>query len=157
MLCHVGPWYTKRFSNTQATEYNITQWWLCWWLCMTEWPRLVNKSIRSRVISFTRNDTFTSFQNKRSTTTPKTAMVFGTSAASPRSDLCPLHHFEAETKWTSFRRRHFQTHFLWIKMLELLLKFHWSLFLGVKLTIFQHWFRKWLGAVAYMRHSATVS
>ena len=31
--------------------------------------------------------------------------------------------------------------FLWIQMLEFLLKFHWSLFLGVQLTIFQHWFR----------------
>ena len=26
------------------------------------------------------------------------------------------------------------------------LKFHWSLFLGVQLTIFQHWFGWWLGA-----------
>ena len=25
-------------------------------------------------------------------------------------------------------------------------KFHWSLFLGVQLTIFQQWFREWLGA-----------
>ena len=31
--------------------------------------------------------------------------------------------------------------FSWMKMLEVLLKFHWSLFLRVKLTIFQHWFR----------------
>ena len=36
--------------------------------------------------------------------------------------------------------------FSWMKMHEFWLKFHWSLFLMVRLTIFQHWFRKWLGA-----------
>ena len=38
--------------------------------------------------------------------------------------------------------RHFQTHFLEWKCW----KFHWSLFISVQLTIFQHWFRWWLGA-----------
>ena len=36
--------------------------------------------------------------------------------------------------------------FSWMKMLEFRLKFHWSLFIRVQLTIFQHWFRRWLGA-----------
>ena len=31
--------------------------------------------------------------------------------------------------------------FLWMKMLEFRLNFHWSLFLRIQLTIFQHWFR----------------
>ena len=31
--------------------------------------------------------------------------------------------------------------FSWIKMYEFRLTFHWSLFLGAQLTIFQHWFR----------------
>ena len=34
----------------------------------------------------------------------------------------------------------FSTAFLWLKMFEFRLKFHWNLFLGVQLTIFQHWF-----------------
>ena len=34
----------------------------------------------------------------------------------------------------------------WMKMLEFRSRFHWSLFLRVQLTIFQHWFRQWLGA-----------
>ena len=34
-----------------------------------------------------------------------------------------------------------------IKMLEFRLKFYWSLFPRVQLTIFQHWFRSWLGGV----------
>ena len=34
----------------------------------------------------------------------------------------------------------------WVKMLEFRLKFHWSLFLRVQLTIFQHWFWYWFGA-----------
>ena len=36
------------------------------------------------------------------------------------------------------------------KMLEFRLKFHWNLFLRVQSTIFQHWFRKWLGTVHYL-------
>ena len=31
-------------------------------------------------------------------------------------------------------------------MYEFRLKIHWTLFLRVQLTIFQHWFRQWLGA-----------
>ena len=36
--------------------------------------------------------------------------------------------------------------FSWIKMYAFWLKFHWSLFLRVQLTIFQHMFRWWIGA-----------
>ena len=36
--------------------------------------------------------------------------------------------------------------FSWMKMLEFRLKFPWSLFIRGQLTIFQHWFRWWLGA-----------
>ena len=36
--------------------------------------------------------------------------------------------------------------FSWTKMNDIRLKFHWSLFLRFQLTIFQHWFRWWLGA-----------
>ena len=36
--------------------------------------------------------------------------------------------------------------FSWMKMYEYCLGFHWSLFLGFELTIFQHWIRWWLGA-----------
>ena len=35
----------------------------------------------------------------------------------------------------------FSNAFSWIKMYELWLKFHWSLFLWVQLAMFQHWFR----------------
>ena len=50
-------------------------------------------------------------------------------------------HIEAETKWPTFRRRHFQNAFSWMKIDQFWLIFHWSLFLRVELTIFQHWFR----------------
>ena len=42
--------------------------------------------------------------------------------------------------------------FSWMKMLEFRLRFHWSLFLRVQLTIIQHWFRWWLGAVQATSH-----
>ena len=35
----------------------------------------------------------------------------------------------------------FSDTFSWMKMYEFCLRFHWSLLLGVQLTIFQHWFR----------------
>ena len=35
----------------------------------------------------------------------------------------------------------FSNRFSWMKMYDFRLTFHWSLFLGVQLTIFQHWFR----------------
>ena len=40
----------------------------------------------------------------------------------------------------------FSDEFSWMKMYKFRLKFHWNLFPRVQLTIFQHWFRKWLGA-----------
>ena len=36
--------------------------------------------------------------------------------------------------------------FSWMKIYAFWLRFHWSVFLRVKLTIFQLWFRYWLGA-----------
>ena len=39
----------------------------------------------------------------------------------------------------------FSNAFSWMKMFKFRLRFHWSLFPRVQLTIFQHWFRKWLG------------
>ena len=39
----------------------------------------------------------------------------------------------------------FSNAFYWMRMFKYRLKFHWSLFLRVQLTISQHWFR-WLGA-----------
>ena len=40
----------------------------------------------------------------------------------------------------------FSNAFSWMKIYEFRLSCHWSLFVRVQLTIFQHWFRQWLGA-----------
>ena len=52
----------------------------------------------------------------------------------------PLTHW-GWVKWPPFSNT-----FSWTKMYEFQIRFHWSLFLRVKLTIFQHWFRQWPGA-----------
>ena len=39
-----------------------------------------------------------------------------------------------------------------INVIEFWLKFHWSVFLKPQLTIFQHWFRWWLGVVQAAGH-----
>ena len=49
-------------------------------------------------------------------------------------------------KMAAISQTTFSNGFSWMKIYEFQLKFHWSLFLRVQLTIFQHWFRWWLGA-----------
>ena len=51
-----------------------------------------------------------------------------------------------------FSQTRFSNAFSWMKMYEFHLKFHWSLCLRFQLTIFQHWFRYWLGAVQATSH-----
>ena len=46
----------------------------------------------------------------------------------------------------------FSNAFSWMKMYKFRLKFHWSLFPRIQLTIFQHWLRWWLGAVQATSH-----
>ena len=43
--------------------------------------------------------------------------------------------------------------FSWMKQHKLRLRFPWNLFPMVKLTIFQHWFRLWLGAGRTTSHN----
>ena len=49
-------------------------------------------------------------------------------------------------KMTAISQRTISNAFLWMKMFKFWLTFHWCLFLRLKLTTFQHWFRQWLGA-----------
>ena len=46
----------------------------------------------------------------------------------------------------------FSSAFSWMEIYKLRLIFHWNLFPVVQLTIFQHWFRQWLGAVQATSH-----
>ena len=60
-------------------------------------------------------------------------------------DLRCLAHWGRD-KMDAFSQTTLSNAFSWMKILEFRLKCHWSLFLRVLLTIFQHWFWKWLGA-----------
>ena len=57
-----------------------------------------------------------------------------------------------QDKMDAISQTSFSTAFSWMKMFEFRLKFHWSLFPRIQLTIFQHWFRKWLGAAQATSH-----
>ena len=46
----------------------------------------------------------------------------------------------------------FSNAFPWMKVYEFWLRFHWSLFLRVQLTIFLHWFRWWHGTSQATSH-----
>ena len=61
-------------------------------------------------------------------------------------------HIEAETKWLTFCRQHFQMHFPEWKCLNFEYNLTGSWFLRVQLTIIQHWFRWWLGAKQATSH-----
>ena len=57
-----------------------------------------------------------------------------------------LARLQALTHWgrdimAAISQTTFSSTFSWMKMFEFQLKFHWSLFLKVKWTKFQHWFR----------------
>ena len=49
-------------------------------------------------------------------------------------------------KMTAISQMTLSNVFSWMKMLEFRIKFHWSLFIRIQLTIFQHWIRWWPGA-----------
>ena len=55
-------------------------------------------------------------------------------------------------KMAAIFQKTFSNGFSWMKIYEFWLTFHWSLFLGVQLTIFQHWFRLWLGTDQVTSH-----
>ena len=56
-----------------------------------------------------------------------------------RHDINALTHWGWDKMVTSSQTT-LSSAFSWMKMLEFQLKVHWSLFLRVQLTIFQHWF-----------------
>ena len=53
---------------------------------------------------------------------------------------CSLTHWGRD-KMVVISQTTFSNAFYWMKMYEFRLRFHWSLFLNVQLTIFHHWFR----------------
>ena len=60
-----------------------------------------------------------------------------------RPELMDGIHFLTHWGWDKMAAifQTFLNAFLWMKIYELQLRFHWSLFLRVQLSIFQHWFR----------------
>ena len=56
------------------------------------------------------------------------------------SYLLPLTHWDRD-KMAAVSQKTLSNAFSWMKMLEFRLRFHWSLYLRVLLTIIQHWFR----------------
>ena len=58
----------------------------------------------------------------------------------PHSQLRPLTHLPLD-KMSAISQTIFSDAFSWIKSFVFWLKFHWSLFLRVQLTISQYWFR----------------
>ena len=66
-------------------------------------------------------------------------------------DVIPLTHWGRD-KMAAIFQTTFSNAFSWMKMNKFWLRFHRSLFPRVQLTIFQHWFRYWLGAIQVTSH-----
>ena len=66
--------------------------------------------------------------------------------SSPYISGCSVLTYWGRDKMAASLQTIFSNAFSWMKIYEFLLRFHWSLFLRVQLTIFHHWFRWWLGA-----------
>ena len=62
-----------------------------------------------------------------------------------------LTHWDRD-KMAAIFQTTFSIAFSWVKMYEFRIRFHWNWLLRVKLTIFQHWFRYWLGAYQVPSH-----
>ena len=58
-----------------------------------------------------------------------------------RVSACTLSHWGRDTQMDAISQTTFSNAFSWMKIIEFRLKFHWSLFPRVKLTILQQWFR----------------
>ena len=74
--------------------------------------------------------------------------------ANENKALCVRFEFThwGRDKMAAIFQRTFSNAFSSTKMHEFQLRFHWSLFMKVQLTIFQHWFREWLGATQVTSH-----
>ena len=66
-------------------------------------------------------------------------------------NLKPLTHWDWD-EMDNISQTTFWNVFSSMKMFEFRLKFHWSLFLRIQLTILHHWCRWWLGAVHGTSH-----
>ena len=69
---------------------------------------------------------------------PKTELL---SVELPGKNLCDILTHWGRDKMAAVSQTTLSNAFSWMKMFEFWLKFHWSLFLKVQLTIIQHWFR----------------
>ena len=69
----------------------------------------------------------------------------------PRLSIHSLTHW-GQDKIAAITQTTFSNAFSWMTMYEFRLSFHWNLFLMCELTIFQRWFRQWLGADQATRH-----
>ena len=57
-----------------------------------------------------------------------------------------------QVKMSTILQTTFSNAFSGMKTYEFWLRFHWSFFLRLELTIFQHWFRWWFGAYQAASH-----
>ena len=77
------------------------------------------------------------YQNRKKKCSSKSMPVYW--------DLGPLKYQKLLTQWgrgkmVAFSQMTFSNALIWMKNYEFWLKIHWTLFLRVQLTIFQHWF-----------------
>ena len=113
---------------------------------MSHWSTLIVNAVYVYMLIYLGN-----FSRQYSCRSVQLWIIHQTDGGCSVAPLSPLTHWGRDKK-DAISQTTFSNAFSWMKLLEFWLKFHWNLFLRVQLTIFQHWFRYWLGAVQATSH-----
>ena len=120
-----------------------------WNKCIMGFVRLVYCEYTVRPIKLLNGFSFvvTSISHKTSILPNKIRVNVYVHSHNKRKFEWMLNTLRSRKKWPPFFQTTLSNAFSWLKMYEFRLRFHWSLFPRVQLTtIFQHWFKWWLGA-----------
>ena len=153
----IAIWYCKRHSNNfqfkdtiwKIYEVAIASIWVNWPCYNGNWYNLVPNfsSLPQQLIAADWNW----IASRPSSSTKACFCTMRHVARQPFLGLFNITHWGRDEMAAIFQTT-FSNTFSWMEMCKLRLLFHCSLFPMVRLTIFQHWFRWWFGAVQATSH-----
>ena len=144
LLSIVQHWFDNDMLKIKPQADNLNLWWSS--LLMSHWNlRVVMMPAFSLLVAVVMTTFFHHWQQSWHYNSWVSVYVNHQALVSSNYAFQQL-HFEPLTHWDrdkmdAISQTIFWSAFSWMKMFEFRLKFHWSLFLRVQLTIFQHWFR----------------
>ena len=164
---NIGPCHDLLPDSTNTSHY-LMQCWLCvsevlWHTpeCISQWvPKLLSCMMSLKIILLEllshlsrgselmcqyRMFSFIAIPVDALTLNDTKTAECGQASSRHIGDHTELTHLPRD-KVAAISQTIFSNAFSWMKNFVFWIKFHWSMFLRVQLTIAQHWFRYWLGA-----------